>query len=79
MSYLNTKPLVYGFEKGLMKEEIDLVFDYPAKVAAMLLNDEIDIGLVPVAVLPKLKEHTGSTSESFDNVAVLFSSLYDYR
>ena len=57
MSYLNTKPLVYGFEKGLMKEQIELVFDYPAKIAAMLLNDEIDIGLIPVAALPKLKEH----------------------
>lgn len=40
-----------------MKDEIELVFDYPAKVAAMLLNDEIDVGLIPVAVLPKLKEH----------------------
>jgi chorismate dehydratase len=57
VSYLNTKPLVYGFEKGRMKEQIDLVFDYPAKIAAMLLNNEIDVGLIPVAVLPKLKEH----------------------
>lgn len=57
VSYLNTKPLVYGFEKGGMKEQIELVFDYPAKVAAMLINDEIDVGLIPVAVLPKLKEH----------------------
>ncbi len=40
-----------------MKDEVELIFDYPAKVAAMLLNDEIDIGLIPVAVLPKLKEH----------------------
>lgn len=40
-----------------MKDKINLVFEYPAKVAAMLLNDEADIGLVPVAVIPKLKEH----------------------
>lgn len=57
VSYLNTKPLVYGFEKGLMKEETTLIFDYPAKIAAMLLNDEIDVGLIPVAVIPKLTEH----------------------
>lgn len=57
VSYLNTKPLVYGFEKGLMQDEIELIFDYPAKLATMLLNDEIDVGLIPVAVLPKLKEH----------------------
>lgn len=40
-----------------MKDEVELIFDYPAKVAAMLLNDEIDVGLIPVAVLPRLKEH----------------------
>lgn len=57
MSYLNTKPLVLGFENGQMKDEIDLLFDYPANVASMLLNDEIDVGLVPVAILPQLKEH----------------------
>ncbi|HRD56839.1 MAG TPA: menaquinone biosynthesis protein [Ferruginibacter sp.] len=57
VSYLNTKPLVYGFEKGLMQQDIELQFDYPANVAAKLLNNEIDIGLIPVAVLPKLQEH----------------------
>lgn len=57
MSYLNTKPLVYGFEKGMMAEEIDLIFDYPANLAQMLLNDRIDVGLIPVAVLGKLKEY----------------------
>ena len=57
VSYLNTKPLVYGFEKGLLKDQIELLADYPAKIAAMLLNDEIDIGLIPVAVIPQMKEH----------------------
>lgn len=57
MSYLNTKPLVYGFEKGMMAEEIDLIFDYPANVAKMLLNDSVDVGLIPVAVLGNLKEY----------------------
>jgi len=57
VSYLNTKPLIYGFEQGRMNNEVELGFDYPAKVAAALLNDEIDIGLIPVAVIPKLKEY----------------------
>lgn len=57
VSYLNTKPLIYGFEKGMMKEEVELVMDYPSRIASMLLNDEIDIGLVPVAILPALKEY----------------------
>jgi len=57
VSYLNTKPLIYGFEKGMMKEEVELVMDYPANIASMLINNEIDIGLVPVAILPVLKEY----------------------
>ncbi len=57
MSYLNTKPLIYGFQKGMMQDKLDLVIDYPANIAAALLNDQIDIGLVPVAIIPELKEH----------------------
>ena len=30
--------------------------EYPSKIAAGLLNDEIDVGLVPVAVIPLLQE-----------------------
>jgi chorismate dehydratase len=54
VSYLNTKPLIYGFEKGMMKNEIDLIIDYPAKIADALIKDEIDIGLIPVAVIPEM-------------------------
>ena len=57
VSYLNTKPLIYGFEKGQLNNQIELVFDHPAGVAAMLLNDEADIGLIPVAAIPKMQEH----------------------
>jgi chorismate dehydratase len=57
VSYLNTKPLIYGFEQGMMKDELKLVTDYPANIASMLINDEIDIALVPVASIPLLKEH----------------------
>ncbi len=56
VSYLNTKPLVFEFERGAMSDKIDLLFDYPANIAAMLLADEIDLGLIPVAVIPKLVE-----------------------
>lgn len=57
VSYLNTKPLIYGFEHGMMKESVDLVINYPAKIASMLLENVIDIGLVPVAIIPKMKEY----------------------
>ena len=56
VSYLNTKPLVYGFEKGMMQDEIVLTTDYPSRIAQKLLDDEIDIGFVPVAIIPRMKE-----------------------
>jgi len=34
-----------------------MVIDYPASIASMLLKDEIDMGLVPVAIIPAMKEH----------------------
>src|SRR4051812_18064395 len=57
VSYLNTKPLMYAFRHGLKIHGMEIVEEYPAKVAAMLLNHEIDVGLVPVAIIPKLKEY----------------------
>ena len=57
VNYLNTKPLIYGFTHGESAGKIDLVVDYPSKIAAMLLNDDIDVGLVPVAIIPGMKEH----------------------
>jgi chorismate dehydratase len=56
VSYLNTKPLIYGFQQGMMKAQVTLTEDYPSSIAAMLLNDEIDLGLVPVSIIPNLKE-----------------------
>ncbi len=58
VSYLNTKPLLYGIERSqVLKEQIELVKDYPSKIAAQLLDGTIDVGLVPVAVIPKMKEY----------------------
>jgi chorismate dehydratase len=57
VSYLNTKPLIYGIEKGMIKNEADLLIDYPSKIASMLLEDKIDVGLVPVAIIPEMKDY----------------------
>jgi chorismate dehydratase len=54
VSYLNTKPLIYGFQNGSMEERIELIQDYPANIASMLLSNKIDIGLVPIAIIPKM-------------------------
>ena len=55
VSYLNTRPLLLGMEQSPFKERIDLVKSYPAQIAQALLDDTIDIGLVPVAIMPLLK------------------------
>ena len=55
VSYLNTKPLIYGLKDRHINNEIELVMEYPAKIAQMLVDDDIDIGLVPVAIIPTLK------------------------
>lgn len=58
VSYLNTKPLLWGIERSPeLMQQIELVTDYPSKIAQQLLNDEIDIGLVPVAIVPQMKEY----------------------
>lgn len=58
VSYLNTKPLLYGIERSeVLMRQIELIKDYPSKIAIQLSDDEIDVGLVPVAVIPQMKEH----------------------
>ena len=57
VNYLNTKPLIYGLEKPPISNQIELVGDYPARVAEMLLKGEIDVGLIPVAVIPRLPSY----------------------
>lgn len=56
VNYLNTKPLLYGIKKSDLINEIELTEDYPANIAEQLLTNKIDIGLLPVAIIPKLKE-----------------------
>ncbi len=57
VSYLNTKPLLYGILNSAILHDIVLKIDYPSHIAELLLNDEIDIGLVPVAIIPQMSEY----------------------
>lgn len=54
VSYLNTRPFLYGLEHSDIRHEINLVKEMPAVVADNLLSGNADIGLVPVAVIPGL-------------------------
>lgn len=55
VSYLNTKPLLYGIFKSDIADQIDIQLDIPSVCADKLLNGEADMGLVPVAIIPSIK------------------------
>lgn len=40
-----------------MKDTVELLIDHPSNIASLLINNRIEIGLVPVAVIPHLKEY----------------------
>ena len=52
VSYTNTKPFIYGIEHSELLTKIDLSLDIPTDCAAKLINNQVDIGLIPVAAIP---------------------------
>lgn len=54
VSYLNTKPFLYGLEQSGLLNDLDLSLDIPSHTAAKLLSGTVALGLVPVAILPFL-------------------------
>lgn len=51
VSYTNTKPFVYGLTHSDIINKIDLSLDIPSVCANKLIDNQADIGLVPVAAL----------------------------
>ena len=52
VSYLNSIPFVYGLENSGI--DVDLLLEIPSVCGQKLLNNEVDIALLPVAVIPTL-------------------------
>jgi chorismate dehydratase len=52
VAYTNTKPFIYGIEKSDLLNQIDLSLDIPSDCATKLINNQVDIGLIPVAAIP---------------------------
>lgn len=55
VSYLNSKPFIDGLKK-LPSGEFELSLDIPSECARKLLSGEVEIGLVPVAILQEMPE-----------------------
>lgn len=49
VSYTNTRPFLYGLQHTSIINQIDLSLDIPADCAQKLIDDKVDIGLIPVA------------------------------
>ncbi len=57
VSYLNTRPFIEGMNLSGFTDQVDLSLDIPSVCASKLLEGSVDVGLVPVAVLPLMKEY----------------------
>ncbi len=57
VSYTNTIPFIYGLQHAPIKKEIELSLDVPAVCAEKLINNTVDIGLIPVAAILDLPEY----------------------
>ncbi|KAF0237069.1 MAG: hypothetical protein FD181_2270 [Prolixibacteraceae bacterium] len=57
VSYLNSKPFLYGLQNSAVAREIELTLDIPSKVTAKLSFNLADIGLIPVAGLEDLDDY----------------------
>lgn len=56
VSYLNTKPLLYGLLRSDLTEELEMDLAIPSECARRLLAGAADLALVPVAIIPELPE-----------------------
>jgi len=56
VSYTNTKPFLYGIRHTPIIDQIDLSLDIPSDCAQKLIDDKVDIGLIPVAATLNLPE-----------------------
>jgi len=54
VSYLNTKPFLYGLLNHPIAEQLELSLDIPSACADKLQKGTADLGLVPVAIIPHL-------------------------
>jgi chorismate dehydratase len=75
VSYLNTFPFIYGLNKSKIKNEFEIFRDVPAICAEKLISNQVDIGLVPVAVLPQLSYYNIITNYCIGAVGKVYTVL----
>lgn len=56
VSYTNTKPFIYGIQHSGILDKIELSLDMPSDCAQKLIDNVVDIGLIPVAATLNLPQ-----------------------
>ncbi|MGC1391473.1 MAG: menaquinone biosynthesis protein [Bacteroidales bacterium] len=57
VKYANTYPFIYGLTESGFEKKAIIETDHPADCAAKLISGSVDIGLIPVAALPMVKNY----------------------
>lgn len=57
VSYTNTLPFLNGIRNSDVINRIDLSVDYPSECARKVIDNEVDMGIIPVAALTKLPKY----------------------
>lgn len=58
VSYLNSKPFIYGLKNTKFNFPVEISEDIPSICAEKLLGGKADIGLIPISILPRLKNYS---------------------
>jgi chorismate dehydratase len=56
VSYLNTRPLVFGIEQGLGADRLELTYGVPSVLASRMAAGELDLALLPVIELARVPD-----------------------
>lgn len=70
VSYMNTKPLVWGLDKR--KDIIDLCFEVPSKLGRMF-----DAGLLDAALLPTIKYFENDNNRVIPDISIAAKSMVE--
>jgi chorismate dehydratase len=57
VKYANTYPFIYGIIETGFDKNVIIETDHPAQCAEKLVSGKVDIGLIPIAALPLLREY----------------------
>ncbi|MCK9640042.1 MAG: menaquinone biosynthesis protein [Prolixibacteraceae bacterium] len=55
ITYLNTKPFLYGLQRSVILDSVELSLDVPSVCADKLKSGAVDIGIIPVAEIASVQ------------------------